>query len=62
MSHLTWEYSIIIGEETKNVNENGVQVDKHGPYKHFSTSKNLKLSLSRFGRIENACYNEITIE
>jgi hypothetical protein len=30
MSHLTWEYSIIIGEETKNVNENRVQVIKQG--------------------------------
>jgi len=30
MSYLTWEYSIIIGEETKNVNENGVQVIKQG--------------------------------
>jgi len=27
MSHLTWDLSIIIGEETKYVNENGVQVD-----------------------------------
>jgi hypothetical protein len=36
MSHLAWDLSIIIGEETKNVNENGVQVDKHGPLKHFS--------------------------
>jgi len=26
MSHLARGYSIIIGEETKNVNENGVQV------------------------------------
>jgi len=35
MSHLARGYSIIIGEETKNVNENGVQVDnqynKHVP-------------------------------
>jgi len=62
MSHLVWGSSIIIGEETKNVNENGVQVDKHGPYKHISTLKNIKLSLSRFGKIENPCYNQLTIE
>jgi hypothetical protein len=32
------------------------------PYKHFSILKNLKLSLSRFCKIENACYNQFTIE
>jgi len=32
------------------------------PYKYFSTLKNIKLSLSRFGKTENACYNQITIE
>ena len=30
MSHLTWEYSIIIGEVKKIVNENRVQVIKQG--------------------------------
>ncbi|PKO09572.1 MAG: hypothetical protein CVU40_09745 [Chloroflexi bacterium HGW-Chloroflexi-2] len=32
------------------------------PYKHFSTLKKLKLSLSRFFKKENACNNQYTIE
>jgi len=40
----------------------GFNIDLDPPYKHFSTLKNIKLSLSRFGKTVNACYNQFTIE